>query len=78
MADKPKTADGYPAEQVELVRQTCLYLATKLLMEDLVVVGGLVPVKPARRHVTCRSVGSLDGGQTRVYTPAILAVSSGN
>jgi hypothetical protein len=45
MADKPKRASEYKSEQVELVRATCLYVATKLgdMMEDLVIVGGLVP-----------------------------------
>lgn len=45
MAEKPKRASDYGSEQVELVRATCLYVATKLgdLMEDVVVVGGLVP-----------------------------------
>ena len=45
MADKPTTAAGYKSEQVELVRATCLYVATKLgdLMDELVVIGGLAP-----------------------------------
>lgn len=45
MPDKPTTATGYRSEQAELVRATCLYVATKLgdIMDDLVVVGGLVP-----------------------------------
>ena len=45
MTDKPKHASEYKSEQVELVRATCLYVATKLgdLMDDLVIVGGLVP-----------------------------------
>lgn len=45
MADKPTTAAGYKNGQVELVRATCLYVATKLgdIMDDLVVIGGLVP-----------------------------------
>jgi len=45
MTDKPTTAAGYQSEQVELVRATCLYVATKLgdIMDELVVVGGLVP-----------------------------------
>ena len=45
MPEKPTTAAGYAPEYVELVRATCLYVATKLgdLMDDLVVVGGLVP-----------------------------------
>jgi hypothetical protein len=30
MADKPKRASEYKSEQVELVRATCLYIATKL------------------------------------------------
>ena len=45
MTDKPTLASGYRIEQVALVRATCLYVATKLgdLMDELVVVGGLVP-----------------------------------
>jgi hypothetical protein len=45
MADKPKRASEYKSEQVELVRATCLYVATKLgdLIDEVVVVGGLVP-----------------------------------
>jgi len=45
MTDKPTTAAGYSGEQAELVRATCLYVATKLgdLMDELVVIGGLVP-----------------------------------
>ena len=45
MLEKPTTADGYAPAYSELVRATCLYVATKLgdLTDDLVVVGGLVP-----------------------------------
>ena len=45
MADKPKHASEYRSEQVELVRALCLYVATKLgdMMDDLLIVGGLVP-----------------------------------
>jgi hypothetical protein len=45
MPEKPSFASDYKREDVELVRQTCLYVATKLgdLLDDLVVVGGLVP-----------------------------------
>lgn len=45
MARKPTGAPGYPAENTGRVRQVCLHLATKLgdLLDDLVVVGGLVP-----------------------------------
>ncbi|HZS70742.1 MAG TPA: hypothetical protein VFA13_02795 [Candidatus Acidoferrum sp.] len=45
MADKPTRASDYPPEQLERVRATCLYVATKLgdLMDDVVVIGGFVP-----------------------------------
>jgi hypothetical protein len=45
MADKPRRASEYKSEQVDLVRATCLYVATKLgdLINEVVVVGGLVP-----------------------------------
>lgn len=45
MTDKPRDASAYAKADVELVRATCLYLATKLgdLMDELVIVGGLVP-----------------------------------
>ena len=47
MADhhKPTTTAGYPTEQVHMVQATCLYIATKLgdLIDDMVIVGGLVP-----------------------------------
>jgi hypothetical protein len=45
LPEKPLFAYDYTKENVELVRQTCLYVATKLgdLLDDLVVVGGLVP-----------------------------------
>ena len=42
---KPTTREGYSPAQADLVRATCLYVATFLgdLRDDLVVVGGLVP-----------------------------------
>lgn len=45
MPEKPSFASEYRKEQTELVRQTCLYVATKLgdLIDEIVVVGGLVP-----------------------------------
>ncbi len=45
MPEKPLFAHDYTKENVELVHQTCLYVSTKLgdLLDDLVVVGGLVP-----------------------------------
>lgn len=45
MTSKPSSMEGYPSEQLSRVRQTCVLLATKVgdVLEDLVVVGGLVP-----------------------------------
>jgi hypothetical protein len=45
MPDKPGYAGGYSKDQMERVRETCLYVATRLgdYMDDMVVVGGLVP-----------------------------------
>ena len=45
MTDKPTTATGYEPDHTEFVRATCLYIATKLgdIMDELVVIGGLVP-----------------------------------
>ena len=42
---KPRTAAGYDRAHVMKVRETCLYLATKLgdILDELVIVGGLVP-----------------------------------
>jgi hypothetical protein len=66
MPEKPNRASDYKSEQVELVRATCLYVATKLgdLMDDLVVVGGLVPsllIAPERLgEDTAPHVGTMD------------------
>jgi len=45
MPEKPGTAAGYSSDQAERVRRTCLYVATRFgdLLDDLVIVGGLVP-----------------------------------
>lgn len=45
MPAKPKYASEYTSRQVELVRATCLYIATKLgdMMDELVIIGGFVP-----------------------------------
>ena len=45
MTEKPKHANGYTGAQAELVKRTCLYVATVLgdMMEEVVIVGGLVP-----------------------------------
>ncbi|MCC6157885.1 MAG: hypothetical protein IT350_07510 [Deltaproteobacteria bacterium] len=53
MTDKPTTAAGYGPRQTELVRATCLYVATKLgdLLNEVVVIGGLVPSLLIDQHV---------------------------
>jgi hypothetical protein len=45
MIAKPSTRYGYGIEQLAFVHRTCLYMATRLgdLLDDIVVVGGLVP-----------------------------------
>ncbi len=45
MVSKPASGDGYASGQLARVRQTFLYIATKLgdLLDEIVVVGGLVP-----------------------------------
>ena len=42
---KPSTSDGYDPATTLQAKATCLYVATKLgdLMDEIVVVGGLVP-----------------------------------
>lgn len=46
MTTKPATAAGYDPETTRIVRDTAFYVATKLndLMDDIVIVGGLVPL----------------------------------
>ena len=45
MMRKPDTSGGYDPEVLQQVRRACLFLSTKLggLLDELVVVGGLVP-----------------------------------
>jgi hypothetical protein len=45
MPEKPSKADDYSKEQIQLVKATCLYIATILgdYIEQVVIVGGLVP-----------------------------------
>ena len=45
MTNKPTTIWGYGEDNLANVRSTCLYVATKLgdFLEDIVIVGGLVP-----------------------------------
>ena len=66
MTDKPTTAAGYEGGQTELVRATCLYAATRFgdIMDELVVVGGLVPSllvkQEALLHRVDSHVGTMD------------------
>jgi hypothetical protein len=66
MIEKPRTAAGYGKGQVDLVRQTCLYVATKLgdQLDVVVVVGGLVPallIPPAELPPGAQAyVGTMD------------------
>ena len=66
VAEKPTRASEYSSEQAEIVRATCLYVATKLgdLMEEVVVVGGLVPsllIDPSELpEGTSAHVGTMD------------------
>ena len=66
MARKPNRASGYATDQVEHVRATCLYVATKLgdLADETVIVGGLVPSllidQNAVGGAEGRHVGTLD------------------
>lgn len=45
MPEKPRHADGYTHQGLELAQRASLYLATRLgdLLDDLVIVGGIVP-----------------------------------
>jgi len=45
MPEKPSRADDYSKAQIQLVKETCLYIATVLgdYMEQVVIVGGRVP-----------------------------------
>jgi len=66
--EKPLVASGYVPEMLEVVRQTCLYVATilgDLFEEHVTIVGGLVPyllvkqdetVAPGDRHIGTRDL----------------------
>lgn len=66
MTGKPTTAAGYGVELASEAKRMCLYVATILgdLLEDVVVVGGLVPyliidqdaVTADQRHVGTRDL----------------------
>ena len=75
MADKPTTAAGYKSEQLELVRATCLYLATKLgdLMDERVLITDHMARWPPSRDI--RVIGFRD--QNRPKTLRGDWVSSG-
>ena len=66
MPDKPRHADGYPPRGRELAQSASLYLATRLgdLLDDLVIVGGIVPslIIPQEFHDSSREphVGTAD------------------
>ena len=69
MTNKPTTAAGYAGDYTDLVRATCLYVATKLgdLMDDLVIVGGLVPTlliqqEPSSKEASHAGTRDLDIG----------------
>jgi hypothetical protein len=51
MPEKPRNASGYAPEHLELLRSTCLHVATKLgaRMDELVVVSGRQPTLPEDR-----------------------------
>ncbi len=60
--NKPTTAAGYMGNFADRARATCLYLATKLgdLLDDLVIVGGLVPSLLIQDPSLQAHVGTLD------------------
>ena len=62
MISKPRTKDGYSPKQAQRVRVTYLYLATKIgdLLEDVVVVGGLVPTLIVPQKADRLHVGTVD------------------
>lgn len=62
MRTKPKHASGYDSQQVALVKATCLYVATKLgdLIDEIVIVGGLVPSLIIDQTDSEPHVGTLD------------------
>jgi hypothetical protein len=66
MPEKPTYAGEYTREHVELVKSTCLYVATKLgdYMNDIVIVGGIVPSllidQDSLPEGTDRHVGTMD------------------
>jgi len=79
MPDKPQHASEYRSEYCQAVRATCLYVATKLgdLMDEIVVVGGLVPsllIHPEELPAgTPEHVGTMDlttGRASRMLPPA--------
>jgi hypothetical protein len=68
VVDKPKLSSGYEPQLVMLVRQTCLYIATRLgdLMDEVRIVGGLVPSLLIRSRAHERSAS---GAVVRAIPP---------
>jgi predicted nucleotidyltransferase len=62
MSRKPSTAEGYSDTSLELIKSTCLQIATVLgdFMDDLVIVGGLVPSLIIDQITVEPHVGTLD------------------
>lgn len=60
--DKPRSAAEYNSDFTQRVKDTCLYVATKLgdFQDDLVVVGGLVPTLLIRSEFVEPHVGTMD------------------
>ena len=68
MDSKPATGGGYGSEDLALVRQACLYLATKLgdILEDIAVVGGLAPSLLVDQDALLPSLNQSQGEMRRV------------
>lgn len=81
MPEKPRHASDYSSDQVELVRATCLYVATRIrdLMDEVVVVGGLVPsllINSAELPKTYRQKAFEAGYQLRLFGPEAAVETS--
>ncbi len=63
MADRPRRIEDYRPEETARVRQVCLSLASVLgdLVDDIVIVGGLVPTLLIPEHSPESSLGAHSG-----------------
>jgi hypothetical protein len=70
VADKPKTAAEYRPEMVEVVRSTCLQVAVVLgdLMDEVTIVGGLVPTLLVPQGGRAGKAASLEGPLGTTWT----------